>query len=171
MSSKEDYLDSLLQTVNATSASGNGTALQKLAGMEENAGADKSGANSGAGVGFSDEFDIEDLEFPELAALFADNTEEEQPEEVQETIETVAAQEAEEAVSIAEMSVEEMPVEAAETVEEAFAEEANGTEDISLETETVVEPEKAPEPEFMPLKDVEDMDIVGHEMQYLLQER
>jgi len=83
MSAKEDYLDSLLQTVNDTNPSG-GSALQKLA---EIRGEEKKVTGEDTGSSFSDVYDMDELEFPELEMLFGEKPEAEPIEETEEAIE------------------------------------------------------------------------------------
>jgi len=83
MSAKEDYLDSLLQTVNDTNPSG-GSALQKLAEIQ---GEEKKVTGEDTGSSFSDVYDMDELEFPELEMLFGEKPEAEPIEETEEAIE------------------------------------------------------------------------------------
>lgn len=153
MSSKEDYLDNLLQTVNESSASGSGTALQKLAEIqgEEDAG-QKTAVDDREKAPFLDAEDIdEELDFPELAELFG-----ELPAQKEEAADTVVEQ----SVKMPEVAAmeEKQHEKGKETVEAAIAETADvGTEEsdgAEIAGAGAAEPAAA-----VPLKEIEDMDL------------
>lgn len=166
MSSKEDYLDNLLQTVNASSASGSGTALQKLAGIHEDDAEQGTLSESQGNVSFSDDEDIdEELEFPELAELFGDL-----PAQKAEPEKTDAAQAEKENMSEQEQTIENTSVseqieaDAAKTEpEQTEAVTAQAEPDMPEQVENIMaETESAGATETvtaMPLKDIEDMDL------------
>lgn len=151
MSSKEDYLDNLLQTVNASSASGSGTALQKLAEIhgEEDAG-QKTAVDDREKAPFSDAEDIdEELDFPELAELFG-----ELPAQKEETADT-AVEQSVKTPEVAAMEEKQHEKEQ-ETVEAAITDtaDAGAAESDEAEIAGAAEPAAA-----VPLKEIEDMDL------------
>lgn len=108
MSSKEDYLDSLLNTVNAGTPSRE-AALNKLAGIQDE-------EKNTAPLNMEMDDTGEDMEFPELAKLFADD-----PVIGKDTSETQETQ------------TEEVPVEAVQPVEEVPAEAIQPVEKVQAE--------------------------------------
>lgn len=151
MSSKEDYLDNLLQTVNASSASGSGTALQKLAEIqgEEDAG-QKTAVDDREKSTFSDDEDIdEELDFPELAELFG-----ELPVQKEEAADT-AVEQSVKTPEVAAMEEKQHEKEQ-ETVEAAITDtaDAGAAESDEAEIAGAAEPAAA-----VPLKEIEDMDL------------
>lgn len=92
MSSKEDYLDSLLQTVSGE-APNHGTALNKLAGVQEDEGNNAAAEGTVPTLSYDDDdMELDEIDFPELAKLFEEDTEEVQEPEVQEPAEDSGAE-------------------------------------------------------------------------------
>lgn len=146
MSSKEDYLDSLLNTVNAGTPSRE-AALNKLAGIQDE-------EKNTAPLNMEMDDTGEDMEFPELAKLFADDpvigkdtseTQETQTEEVssEESSSDAASVAQSEKVSIGEpttaLSAEEIPGEAVQTAEEVPVEAVQPVEEVPAEAIQPVE--------------------------------
>ena len=146
MSSKEDYLDSLLNTVNAGTPSRE-AALNKLAGIQDE-------EKNTAPLNMEMDDTGEDMEFPELAKLFADDpvigedtseTQETRTAEVssEESSSDAASVSQSEKSSIAEpaaaLSAEEIPGEAVQTAEEVPAEAVQPAEEVSAEAIQPVE--------------------------------
>lgn len=146
MSSKEDYLDSLLNTVNAGTPSRE-AALNKLAGIQDE-------EKNTAPLNMEMDDTGEDMEFPELAKLFADDpvigedtpeTQETRTAEVssEESSSDAASVSQSEKSSIGEpaaaLSAEEIPGEAVQTVEKAPVEAVQPAEEVSAEAIQPVE--------------------------------
>lgn len=146
MSSKEDYLDSLLNTVNAGTPSRE-AALNKLAGIQDE-------EKNTAPLNMEMDDTGEDMEFPELAKLFADDpvigedtpeTQETRTAEVssEESSSDAASVSQSEKSSIGEpaaaLSAEEIPGEAVQTVEKAPVETVQPAEEVSAEAIQPVE--------------------------------
>ena len=146
MSSKEDYLDSLLNTVNAGTPSRE-AALNKLAGIQDE-------EKNTAPLNMEMDDTGEDMEFPELAKLFADDpvigkdtseTQETQTEEAssEESSSDAASVAQSGKASIAEptaaLSAEEIPGEAVQTAEEVPAEAVQPAEEVPAEAIQPVE--------------------------------
>ena len=176
MSAKEDYLDSLLQTVNDTKPSGE-SALQKLAEIQ---GDEKKVTDEDTGSSFSDVYDMDELEFPELEMLFGEKPEEEpeaEPiEEGEETIEEFIEEIPEmENVSLFENSD---TVQGEALIEDTQAEEpeTNADLDADLSVDALFEELLGADsdagvlgeiPAADSVKDISDMDISGMDISEL----